>query len=108
MRLHELLRPSVSLPPSINSNKVAAESGSFIQRDQPIFTYGGRYHRVPEDFTFQRTFIENAWQLWWFGNSSQNLPAFRALDFHDMPTNNLRKRLSDFRYRTLEIEKIVI
>ncbi|KAG7363804.1 hypothetical protein IV203_027165 [Nitzschia inconspicua] len=58
--------------------------------------WGGRIHPVPQDFTFPNSCSQIAWQYWMCGDRQKRYPPLRSRD--DMPSTNMRKRLSDLRY----------
>jgi len=60
--------------------------------------WGGRFHLVPENFTFLDAACLVAWQYWICGDRGKELPPLRNLSPDDMSTKDLKKRLSDFKY----------
>jgi virulence-associated protein VapD len=63
------------------------------------FKWGGRSNQVvPESFSFPDEGVEIMWQMWCIGNPINGYPAFKILKPDDLPSKNLRKRLSDLRY----------
>ena len=63
-----------------------------------LFMWGGRLNQVPESFRFPDEGVETMWQMWCIGNPINRYPAFKTLKPDDMPSKNLRKRLSDLGY----------
>ncbi|KAG7357686.1 hypothetical protein IV203_002374 [Nitzschia inconspicua] len=69
--------------------------------------WGGRIHPVPQDFTFPNSCSQIAWQYWMCGDRQKRYPPLRNLSRDDMPSKNMRKRLSDLRYLMQLVEKRV-
>ncbi len=72
-----------------------------IQAPSPeysLFNWGGKFHRVPEDFDFPQCNAPLAFQLWFLGNPNNKIPPYRMLEPSDMSTLKKRKRLSDWTY----------
>jgi hypothetical protein len=66
--------------------------------------WGGRFHLVPQDFSLPDGSALLAWQQYLCGDPARGYPPIRVIPPEDMPSSNLRKRLSDFKFlmRTLE------
>ncbi|KAG7340343.1 hypothetical protein IV203_023886 [Nitzschia inconspicua] len=69
--------------------------------------WGGPIHPVPQDFTFPNSCSQIAWQYWMCGDRQKRYPPLRNLSRDDMPSTNMRKRLSDLRYLMQLVEKRV-
>lgn len=69
-----------------------------------VYTWGGNLRRVPQDFDLPRVPCLTAWQFWCCGNPARGYPPFRTLTPTDMPTTNMRKRLSELRFLMKRIE----
>ncbi|KAG7355328.1 D-tyrosyl-tRNAtyr deacylase [Nitzschia inconspicua] len=69
--------------------------------------WGGRLHHVPQDFAFPNSCSQIAWQYWMCGDRQKRYPPLRNLSRDDMPSTNMRKRLSDLRYLMQLVEKMV-
>ncbi|KAG7357915.1 hypothetical protein IV203_014531 [Nitzschia inconspicua] len=69
--------------------------------------WGGRIHPVPQDFAFPNSCSQIAWQYWMCGDRQKRYPPLRNLSRDDMPSTNMRKRLSDLRYLMQLVEKRV-
>jgi hypothetical protein len=61
-----------------------------------LYLWGGRMHRVPEDFTFPDCVPRIAWQHWVCGNATLGHPPYRRLEALDMPDKDRRRRRCDF------------
>lgn len=72
------------------------------------FFWEGAFHRVPENFNLPSVGVHLAWQLWCCGDLGRGIPPYRELEFRDMPTTNLRKRLSDFRKLMSSMEAFAV
>jgi len=68
------------------------------------YMWKGMFHRVPDTFQFPQGCILTSWKLYCCGDKSKNYPPLRYLEPSDMPTNNMRKRLSDFKFIMRQIE----
>lgn len=77
---------------------------------QPVsyepFFWGGRYHRLPQDFTFPKAGLLVAWQIWCCGNALKRYVPLRRIDSKDLANRNLAKRLSDFRFVMVHLESL--
>ena len=60
--------------------------------------------KLPPTFELPSRSALMAWQYYWLGNKQQNIPPLRFVNPHDMPTVNMRKRLSDCFYLMHAIE----
>ena len=69
--------------------------------------WGGKLHRVPENFTLPAGSVLVAWQHWVCGNASEGYPPFHLLTGDDMPTKDIRKDLSHLRCLMNPIENKV-
>ena len=67
--------------------------------------WGGKFHLVPEDFSFPDASTLLAWQYWVCGDREKELPPLRSLSPDDMSSKNMRKRLSDFKFLMQIIEE---
>ncbi|KAI8895224.1 hypothetical protein BC833DRAFT_651416 [Globomyces pollinis-pini] len=89
-----------------NSANPQAIHQSPIQNIQPS-SVQQRLASLPADFEFPKCPPLQAWQLWCCGNVSLGYPPFRSFKPHDLPSKNLRKRLSDLRFLMGKVEKAV-
>jgi len=64
----------------------------------PAYMWAGKFHLVPENFAFPNGSTLAAWQSYMAGDSSKGYPPLRKLSPLDMPSKNMRKRLSDFKF----------
>lgn len=62
-------------------------------------------HRVPQNFQLPSATMVVAFQHWMCGNVAEQCPPIRQLTGADMPSRNLRKRLSQFRGLMSKVEK---
>jgi hypothetical protein len=79
-----------------------APSSSLDAAETPasrLYLWGGRFHPVPEDFVLPNVSLTSILQSWYEG-----FPPFKNLSFDDMPSINLRKRLSDLRFLITDME----
>jgi hypothetical protein len=60
--------------------------------------WGGQFHMLPQDFQFPSGGILTAFQAWCTADVAKGYPPLRQITPTDMPTNNMKKRLSDYRY----------
>ncbi|KAG7354851.1 hypothetical protein IV203_004207 [Nitzschia inconspicua] len=67
--------------------------------------WGGRLHHVPQDFAFPNSCSQIAWQYWMCGDRQKWYPPLRNLSRDDMPSTNMRNRLSDLRNLMQLVEK---
>jgi len=74
-------------------------------RALPLYTWGGKLHYFPEDFTFPKGSVLEAWRYWCMGNESKGYPPLKRLTPDELSNMNLRKRLSDFKFLMTKIEK---
>jgi hypothetical protein len=80
-------------PSAASAAAPAQPQGNFL------FSWGGLFHRLPEDFTFPSMNVLSAWQLWMCGDPSKQHPPFRKVTVDDFrPHSNQRKRFSDLRF----------
>ena len=70
-----------------------------------VYLWGGRFRRVPQDFTFPECSIQQLWHFWLKGDEKKKIPPYRSLNGKDMPSRNLQKRLCDVRFLMKAIEK---
>jgi hypothetical protein len=49
------------------------------------WSWGGRFHPVPEDFRFPKTDCRKLWDLWWDGNTLKGYGPYRELRSFDLP-----------------------
>ncbi|GLE09573.1 hypothetical protein PINS_up021301 [Pythium insidiosum] len=66
-----------------------------IQPSPYIWRSDGKFHRLPEDFTFPAVDALGVWCLWWFGNAAKGYPPFRLLHSHDFK-RQFRKTFSEW------------
>jgi hypothetical protein len=48
-----------------------------------LFTWGNKFHRLPEDFKTPRVNVKTFWDLWWEGQSSDGIPPYRFFNRSD-------------------------
>lgn len=85
-----------SLNKSLEGEKGMEINNSTQHSGQDVYMWDGMLHLVPQDFEFPSVTVRQAFILWACGNQEKRLPAFRFLAPRDMPSINMRKRLSDF------------
>jgi len=84
----------------------AAVSGSTAVRDTtPVYCWGGKLHNFPEEFTFPKCGVLEAWRYWCVGDELRGYPPLKTLTPEELSTKNLRKRLSDFKFVMNKIEE---
>lgn len=80
----------------------AQESQAATHNVSPAMTrahmWGGKFHPVPQDFSFPDASTLIAWQYWVCGDREKELPLLRSLTPDDMSSKNMRKRLCDFKF----------
>lgn len=42
-------------------------------------SYGGKFHKVPEDWRFPRVGVLDAWRQWWIGDTVRSIPPLNTL-----------------------------
>lgn len=67
-------------------------------REQRSYTWGGKFRKLPEKFTFPSCTVRNLWILWLFGNVEQGIPPYKNLQGSDLPNKNDSKKLSEMRF----------
>jgi hypothetical protein len=55
-----------------------------------LHMYGGKFHRVPEDWRFPRCGIRDLWRQWHIGDTVRNIPPLKTLQFHDIEHINMK------------------
>jgi hypothetical protein len=70
-----------------------------------VYMWGGTFHQFPEDFHLPNGSVANAWQLWCCGDAAKRFPPLKRLLPQDLKDKNERKRLSEFRYLMICIER---
>lgn len=94
--LKQQLRLSINTS-TLDKEKDAVGVGSVqAHPGHALHMWDGMLHLVPQDFEFPSVTVRQAFMLWACGSLEKNLPAFRFLTPRDMPSVNMRKRLSDF------------
>jgi len=64
----------------------------------------GVIRRLPETFEFPSVTCESIWLYYMCGDSEQQYPPLRKLEYEDMPSKNLHKRFSDLKFLMSRIE----
>ena len=67
-------------------------------RERLAHYWGGRFRRLPEDFSFLDITARQLWLLWVCGDETRNIRPLRFVDHFDVSTLNMKKRLSDARF----------
>ncbi|KAG7364862.1 hypothetical protein IV203_038065 [Nitzschia inconspicua] len=96
-----------------NSPTPGIQQEETLTRDAAVTTtplwgshiWGGRLHHVPQDFAFPNSCSQIAWQYWMCGDRQKWYPPLRNLSRDDMPSTNMRNRLSDLRNLMQLVEK---
>lgn len=78
--------------------------------DVHLWPRDGKFHSLPETFKFPLVDALGAWRPWWFGNSSERHPQYRALQPSDFATKEARSTYSEWtvlvRHLTDAIERV--
>ena len=74
--LHTEESPGAAMNSSITSNEASG--------DHETWTWGGRFHMVPEDFVFPKTTVAEMWNLWWKGFPNRRIGPLRFLKQFDV------------------------
>lgn len=83
-----------------SSHQPAIESTDPPPNQSELFVWGGRFHAVPNTFSIPKGGLMQILQLWYLGARP-----LKNLDSRDMPTQNLKKRLSELRLFIDEMEE---
>lgn len=102
-RMKEIIRPLFDMIESVKKQRdeVLTANTPQIQSIPSIntFTWGGRYHCVPENFCFPTQInLRTLWDLWWEGNVSCGYAPYRFIKGVDLP--NKRDKISLSKART--------
>ncbi|KAH9122174.1 hypothetical protein AeMF1_006420 [Aphanomyces euteiches] len=62
-----------------------------------MYVWGERFRRLPIDFVFPSVGPTTAWELWWRGNASSNLPPFRHIHPEDLKIHAQRSQLVEWK-----------
>lgn len=76
-------------------------------QESNLFMWNGSFHRVPQTFTFPVGGALVCWQHYCCGDATKGYPPLQQLEPRDMPSKNLRKRLSDYLYLMKRVERLV-
>jgi len=52
----------------------------------PVFSWGGKFHKLPDNFKFPSVDVFTAWKLWWCGIPSTNIIPFCQINVCDLKT----------------------
>ncbi|KAF0733691.1 hypothetical protein AaE_009179 [Aphanomyces astaci] len=63
-----------------------------------VFHWGGKFHKLPDDFTFPSVDTATAWNLWWCGYSSQNSIPYRRIDTQDLTTRAHKNMFYEWKF----------
>ncbi|OWY97108.1 hypothetical protein PHMEG_00032447, partial [Phytophthora megakarya] len=83
----------------------AAEVAIDKTEGQSCHFWGGKFRRVPVDFSIPDCSVRHMWVLWVCGNRAKHIPPLRLLDGRDMPNRKMQKRLSQLRFLMAKLEK---
>ncbi|ETV87191.1 hypothetical protein H257_02166 [Aphanomyces astaci] len=72
------------------------------RREHMLFAWGGRLHKLPEDFCFPSVDVATAWALWWLGKDNE-IP-YRTIDPSDLSTKLQKRILSEWRTEEAVVE----
>jgi hypothetical protein len=50
------------------------------ERRYNVHYYGGKFHRLPEDWRFPRCGVFAVWRQWWIGDNVRHIPPLRDLE----------------------------
>ena len=70
-----------------------------------MYFWGGKYRRLPEDFSFPDCGPGNLFQLWVCGNKNEGWPPMRLVEATDVKTKDQKKRLCDARFLMRRIDE---
>ena len=105
MLLLETLQASRNPPESTRSTEPTSPIRDTAQETHLTWTYGGKLHRVPQDFRFQtKISLQVMFQLWHEGIRSQRIGPFKHFGGHDVHKDD-RRHLSEAKALVTEITK---
>ena len=103
--LLERLQASRNLPESTRSTSPTSPIRDTAPEAHLTWNYGGKLHRVPQDFRFQtKISLQVMFQLWHEGIRSQRIGPFKHFGGHDVHKDD-RRHLSEAKALVLEITK---
>lgn len=70
-----------------------------------MFTWGGKLHMVPANWTLPNNCVKDVWTLWFFGHKEDKIRPYRLLEPRDMQNQNQKSMLSKIRRVMAEIIK---
>ena len=77
---------SISAGNSAPASQMAAGSNSLYYQPH---TWGGRMHPVPENYLLPSYSVKDHWNLWYFGNKTQQIGSHRSLQQFDLVNTNV-------------------
>jgi hypothetical protein len=60
------------------------------------YTWGGKFHLLPEGFEFPSIDPLAAWMLWWFGDTRRGYPPYNGISSEDLNTPKKKATLSEW------------
>ena len=103
--LQESLQAARNLPQRTRSATPPSPIHDTAPEPHLTWTYGGKLHRVPQDFRFQtKISLQVIFQLWHEGIRSQRIGPFKHFGGHDVHKDD-RRHLSEAKALVIEITK---
>ena len=72
-----------------------------------LWTSDGKFHQLPEDYSFPSLTVLQTWLMWWEGNTEQKIPPYSYLLFDDVPLSQ-RRMFSNIKCMMMEIMKTLV
>jgi hypothetical protein len=69
-----------------------------------LYEWGGRFRRLPHDFSLGDGTVRHFWVQWVCGSASMQLPPLRFVQSSDISNRNTKKRFSDLRFLMAKLE----
>ncbi|ETV76575.1 hypothetical protein H257_09574 [Aphanomyces astaci] len=88
---------------SIQQSNCAMSPAQQLQIDsQPLvyepFHWGGKFHKLPQNFVFPSVDAATAWKLWWRGNIREKVLPYRKIDTQDLATRAARNMFYEWKF----------
>ncbi|KAF0714915.1 Aste57867_3640 [Aphanomyces stellatus] len=69
-----------------------------VDSNSAVFSWGGLFHMLPEDFKFPSVDLATAWNLWWRGNPAQKIIPFRKICTRDLSLPSEHKEYYEWKF----------
>ncbi|KAH9133211.1 hypothetical protein AeRB84_020668 [Aphanomyces euteiches] len=88
---------------STSTSTSGNEANSIVKYD--VFMWGGRLHKLPEDFVFPSVDLATGWKLWFCGNPAQKLLPFQSISTLDLATRKQRNVFYEWKFIMSRLSK---